>query len=122
MRAAATAVVTTEVFVDAWYRAGHTEEEQHLLTSLLRITPTFGICQERFMFVEEGLEPGLYTRRNDFGTGFILVGFFGSQAPLYVLELFETEREAIEALTNAVSRLAVRTYCEKIFNEWVTVR
>ncbi len=122
MAPASPAIVPTEVFVDAWYRTGHTDEQLGSLLSLIRITPTVGICQERFMFVEKGLEPGLYTRKNELGVGFVLLAFFGKRLPLYVLELFATEKEAVRTLTSAIPRLAIRTYCEKIFNEWATVR
>lgn len=122
MAPAVPAIVPTEVFVHAWFQSGNNDEQLRVLLNLMRLTPTFGTCQERFMFVEEGLEPGLYTRKNEVGAGFVLFAFFGKRLPLYVLELFVTEEEAVEALTNAVSRLAVRTFCERIFNEWVTVR
>jgi hypothetical protein len=115
------AVVATDVFLSEWYRNRNTVGQLEHLINLMRLN-RLGSCHERFMFVEEGLEPGLYVCRNEFGSGFVMYAFFGKRASSYMLNLFSTEAEAERVLAGPVSRLAIRTHCERIFNEWVTVR
>ena len=111
----------TPSFAKEWEEAEYTDTELKLLKTLMEMTPLLGDCQEKFLFVKEGLLPGLYTRPNEFGSGYVLYAFFGYQIPGYLLRFIKTKEESVAELSNPAHRQKIRTLCKKIYDTWVTV-
>lgn len=116
------AAVPTDLFLQSWQNANGTDQQLGQLMTLVRLNPAAGICHERFMFVEEGLKPGLYTRDNPFGPGVVLLAYFGKRISTYLLDLLESSDELTRTLQDPATRVSIHTQCEQIFNQWVTAR
>ena len=115
-------VFSTETFERDWRQAGNSVRDLRLLKTLLQISTPYGVCVQRFQFVEHGLESGFwYCRVPDLARGVALYAYYGV-TPTYLIGYYDHETEVVAEMRNPVSRVYFTSIAEQIFNEWTRVR